>query len=145
MSEATPMASAAGPCGARTRGSDGWTGGGAWGRIRTTDTRIFNPLLYQLSYPGGRRRRQSISGEIVGAPSIGEAPSPVQRAAARPLVFLARRRFVLVVGGRAGDAVAPLEPAIEVHVGAALGAEGPIVQRRWLAADGTGAHRRYPN
>ena len=25
---------------------------GAWGRIRTTDTRIFNPLLYQLSYPG---------------------------------------------------------------------------------------------
>ena len=24
---------------------------GAWGRIRTTDTRIFNPLLYQLSYP----------------------------------------------------------------------------------------------
>ena len=26
--------------------------GGAWGRIRTTDTRIFNPLLYQLSYPG---------------------------------------------------------------------------------------------
>ena len=37
---------------------------GAWGRIRTTDTRIFNPLLYQLSYPGpgpgdgsGRRER----------------------------------------------------------------------------------------
>src|SRR3990167_8089749 len=30
-----------------------WNGGsGAWGRIRTTDTRIFNPLLYQLSYPG---------------------------------------------------------------------------------------------
>ncbi len=26
---------------------------GARGRIRTTDTRIFNPLLYQLSYPGG--------------------------------------------------------------------------------------------
>ena len=25
-------------------------GDGAWGRIRTTDTRIFNPLLYQLSY-----------------------------------------------------------------------------------------------
>ncbi len=25
---------------------------GARGRIRTTDTRIFNPLLYQLSYPG---------------------------------------------------------------------------------------------
>ena len=25
---------------------------GAQGRIRTTDTRIFNPLLYQLSYLG---------------------------------------------------------------------------------------------
>ena len=25
---------------------------GARGRSRTTDTRIFNPLLYQLSYPG---------------------------------------------------------------------------------------------
>ena len=29
-----------------------YRGSGAWGRIRTTDTRIFNPLLYQLSYPG---------------------------------------------------------------------------------------------
>ena len=29
---------------------------GARGRTRTTDTRIFNPLLYQLSYPGGGRR-----------------------------------------------------------------------------------------
>ena len=36
------------------RGDDG-----AWGRIRTTDTRIFNPLLYQLSYPGEGRRRGS--------------------------------------------------------------------------------------
>ena len=24
--------------------------GGAWGRNRTSDTRIFSPLLYQLSY-----------------------------------------------------------------------------------------------
>jgi hypothetical protein len=29
-------------------------GNGASGRIRTTDTRIFNPLLYQLSYRGTR-------------------------------------------------------------------------------------------
>ena len=28
------------------------TKNGARGRIRTADTRIFNPLLYQLSYPG---------------------------------------------------------------------------------------------
>ncbi len=27
-------------------------GGGAQGRNRTTDTGIFNPLLYQLSYLG---------------------------------------------------------------------------------------------
>ena len=27
-------------------------GNGAQGRIRTTDTRIFSPLLYQLSYLG---------------------------------------------------------------------------------------------
>ena len=25
--------------------------GGGWGRSRTDDTRIFNPLLYHLSYP----------------------------------------------------------------------------------------------
>ena len=36
------------------RGSFTQGKGGAWGRIRTTDTRIFNPLLYQLSYPGAR-------------------------------------------------------------------------------------------
>jgi hypothetical protein len=29
-----------------------WRRSGARRRIRTTDTRIFNPLLYQLSYPG---------------------------------------------------------------------------------------------
>ena len=29
---------------------------GAQGRNRTTDTRIFNPLLYQLSYLGIRLR-----------------------------------------------------------------------------------------
>ena len=30
---------------------------GARGRIRTTDTRIFSPLLYQLSYPGKMRHK----------------------------------------------------------------------------------------
>jgi hypothetical protein len=36
---------------------------GARGRNRTTDTRIFNPLLYRLSYPGmicrSRRAREA--------------------------------------------------------------------------------------
>ena len=35
----------------------------ARGRIRTTDTRIFNPLLYQLSYPGIDGKR-AIFGHI---------------------------------------------------------------------------------
>ena len=30
---------------------------GAQGRSRTADTRIFSPLLYQLSYLGKRRNR----------------------------------------------------------------------------------------
>ena len=36
---------------------------GAQGRNRTTDTRIFNPLLYQLSYLGmaGGQRRKTVS------------------------------------------------------------------------------------
>lgn len=34
------------------KGSVGRRGDGAQRRIRTTDTRIFSPLLYQLSYLG---------------------------------------------------------------------------------------------
>ena len=39
--------------------------GGAQGRNRTTDTRIFSPLLYQLSYLGirGIRSRDALAGE----------------------------------------------------------------------------------
>ena len=37
-------------------GYSGDEGSGAWGRNRTSDTRIFNPLLYQLSYPGATPR-----------------------------------------------------------------------------------------
>ena len=33
-------------------------GNGAQGRNRTTDTRIFSPLLYQLSYLGPRPRKR---------------------------------------------------------------------------------------
>ena len=36
---------------------------GAWRRIRTTDTRIFNPLLYQLSYPGQGHSAPAVGGE----------------------------------------------------------------------------------
>ena len=33
---------------------------GAWGRNRTTDTMIFNHVLYQLSYPGNLILSQGI-------------------------------------------------------------------------------------
>ena len=41
------------PCDARDHYKN-WLVNGAQGRIRTTDTRIFSPLLYQLSYLGFR-------------------------------------------------------------------------------------------
>ncbi len=44
------------------RALDGKEWGGAWGRIRTTDTRIFNPLLYQLSYPGLPSAARGVQG-----------------------------------------------------------------------------------
>ena len=58
--------------------------GGAWGRIRTTDTRIFNPLLYQLSYPGpcilhrapvGRRKEVRLYGRRKGLSRRSHASS----------------------------------------------------------------------
>ncbi len=39
---------------------------GAQGRNRTTDTRIFNPLLYQLSYLG-----MPSANRLVNAPAFG--------------------------------------------------------------------------
>ena len=46
---------------------------GARGRIRTTDTRIFNPLLYQLSYPGNLSRlRAVISARRIGDNDIAK-------------------------------------------------------------------------
>ena len=43
--------------------------GGARGRIRTTDTRIFSPLLYQLSYLGEatRNARQTIGLYVIAS------------------------------------------------------------------------------
>ena len=37
---------------------------GARSRIRTSDTRIFNPLLYQLSYPGPGRDAAAMPREV---------------------------------------------------------------------------------
>src|SRR5262249_55034046 len=46
---------------------------GAWGRNRTSDTRIFNPLLYQLSYPG------AVPGLGPGGSVYSEAPGACPR------------------------------------------------------------------
>src|SRR5690606_12026006 len=51
---------------------------GAQGRIRTTDTRIFSPLLYQLSYLGVRR------GHAVSSGNAGASPAPPGRPGAGP-------------------------------------------------------------
>jgi hypothetical protein len=40
---------------------------GAQGRNRTTDTRIFNPLLYRLSYLGNRVFKEGAVLNLLGA------------------------------------------------------------------------------
>ena len=45
---------------------------GARGRIRTTDTRIFSPLLYQLSYPGLLSIRYSFAARV--CPEVKRGP-----------------------------------------------------------------------
>ena len=60
---------------------------GAWGRIRTTDTRIFSPLLYQLSYPGarfGRALYREWPYPCPGARRRLRIPGPAQGLAYRP-------------------------------------------------------------
>ena len=54
-------------------------GNGAQGRIRTTDTGIFSPLLYQLSYLGLDGRARMRAAAIVGEDAcIGIGSAPVQ-------------------------------------------------------------------
>ena len=51
---------------------------GAWSRNRTSDTRIFNPLLYQLSYPGPQSQHRNNHDASGGGRSIGELYPLVQ-------------------------------------------------------------------
>lgn len=50
-------------------------GDGAQRRIRTTDTRIFSPLLYQLSYLGLFRLTKTRTPDFTKAP-----PAPLESA-----------------------------------------------------------------
>ena len=111
---------------------------GAWGRIRTTDTRIFSPLLYQLSYPGpctGTIERPR-PGE---PPSIGNRSGPVQRAGRGSLVRVGLRPGLRVVLLLRRQGVSPGEPALQVDVRTALAAE-----RREGRIGGTFANRTAP-
>ena len=101
---------------------------GAQGQNRTGDTRIFNPLLYRLSYLGRRQWRK--------AGFLEEAPAPVQRCLtggpdAREAPNFSElssssgyRAWSVFAGLGAGDHIAALEPAGEIDVGAAARAEG---------------------
>src|ERR1700742_3531713 len=90
----------------------GAKGSGAWGRIRTTDTRIFNPLLYQLSYPG----------QIAGAKGASYRRGRLRRLVGFgvwPCGWRVLFRFAL-------DDIGAGQPALQIEVGAALRAEGRV-------------------
>src|SRR5690606_6633547 len=103
---------------------------GAWGRIRTTDTRIFNPLLYQLSYPGpGRATAQAVGS---GVYRRGRSACP-----ASGLILAVA--FSIFVHGRSRNRVSSGEPAAQINVRATFRAERPVL-RVWfgVAADRAG-------
>ena len=66
---------------------------GGQGRNRTTDTRIFNPLLYQLSYLAirccGRRKRPRLDGPRItpaGPARVNSgAPGPISEEISGPV------------------------------------------------------------
>src|SRR4051794_6023290 len=81
-----------------------WEAGGL-GRNRTTDTRIFNPLLYQLSYQAEIDEARSIASAPHGAGGRASA-APVARQVDAELLELAVEVRALQAGllGHAGHA-----------------------------------------
>ena len=63
---------------------------GGLGRNRTTDTRIFNPLLYQLSY---QAEPVSIAGKLAAA-GVAYSPARLLRARSTPSCLSLRYRWV---------------------------------------------------
>ena len=110
-------------------------GSGASGRIRTTDTRIFNPLLYQLSYRG-------ICGgpcaPRFGAPPIGRAaggcPAPISPA---PIPIFGPVFGQVRVGGRAFHPIAFAQPVQKVTILTALTAKWLMLCVFGVAAERT--------
>ena len=63
---------------------------GGRGRNRTADTGIFNPLLYQLSYPATMSRQDAAKGRVLQRLAAVESrktmvPSPRSRTGRRPI------------------------------------------------------------
>ena len=74
-------------CSARRRVS------GAQGRNRTTDTRIFSPLLYQLSYLGIRLRADHVPAKACGVGFSAEAGRVIARVFTLSSAVLGRRKM----------------------------------------------------
>ncbi len=153
---------------ARTRKNGAGKANGAQGRNRTTDTAIFSRMLYQLSYlgisqrpkrpveravysgvgrpcpprfacgfawrghpmPQAKRARQSPTG-VDGRPASPRSGKSGQTAESGSI-----RVVRLVVAGR--NHVGTREPAVQVDIPAARGAERPRVLGGRLAADRAG-------
>src|SRR5438874_12877025 len=119
---------------------------GAQGRNRTTDTRIFSPLLYRLSYLGMLAKRAP-AGRRACRKAVAGCPAEI---AMRLLAVASRLRSIVFPVGAAGNGwpialiavftrneIAALEPAAEIDVRTTSGAERPQFHIRRLAADGT--------
>ena len=110
------------PCDARDHYKN-WLVNGAQGRIRTTDTRIFSPLLYQLSYLGSEGRtppkplkalgRRLYKREYRPCPAhLTSSGSPLH-----PLIVLRDKARVIGISHFfGGQAILACEPARKIEV-----------------------------
>ncbi len=105
-------------------------GNGARRRIRTTDTRIFNPLLYQLSYPGiqtiilahNQRWTSAYRGGLTALSSLNSS------------VRLRIRGLTVLHVKRRCDSIALVEPGVEITIAAPPRTEGPECRVDWFVA-----------
>src|SRR5262245_26805435 len=112
-------------------------GSGAQGRNRTTDTRIFSPLLYQLSYLGIRQ----IGHGITRMALIGARSPAVHAFCGSVSVLRVAWRCLVAVSGFTGNAIPLAKPTMKIAVGAALRAEREISGIGRFAADRAGLGR----
>src|SRR5579863_9629520 len=101
MPPSTPAAAASTPCSCKCLSEKekpqescdflGLNPGGL-GRNRTIDTRIFNPLLYQLSYRANEERDNIKGSAARQAPSRKNLPRPSLHALRKPFTLLCSYR-----------------------------------------------------